>query len=151
MQLIKLPTDQHSIFKWAYVFSFIGLIVAGYLLYEYSRPGQIGCSLQGCQTVRESEYSSLFGISLPVYGVAFFLFHTIYSSSRLISRKVGKYENLFLLLTTGWGFLFSIYLTYIEVFVIHALCQWCLMTGIAATFLFILTLRLHIKKLPPAQ
>ena len=44
-----------------------------------------------------------------------------------------------LVLLTGFGLLFSIWLTYLELFVIHAICQWCVISAILATILFILS------------
>jgi hypothetical protein len=40
---------------------------------------------------------------------------------------------------TGFGLLFSLWLTYLELFVIHAICQWCVISAILATILFVLS------------
>jgi len=48
--------------------------------------------------------------------------------------------SLALLLLTGWGALFSAWLTYLEGFAIHAWCQWCLISAAIATLLFVISL-----------
>ena len=44
-----------------------------------------------------------------------------------------------LVLLTGFGLLFSLWLTWLELFVIHAICQWCVISAILATILFIVS------------
>jgi uncharacterized membrane protein len=45
-----------------------------------------------------------------------------------------------LLALTGWGVLFSGWLTYLELFVIHAICRWCVVSAVIALVLFVLAL-----------
>lgn len=113
-----------------YAFAFVGVLVSAYLWYEYSQPGEVTCQLSGCQSVRESEYAKLLGIDLPVYGFFFYLAICLYAMSLLGNRKRGVIERgAFLAVITG-GLGFSIYLTYLEAFVIHAWCQWCVISAL---------------------
>jgi uncharacterized membrane protein len=47
---------------------------------------------------------------------------------------------LTLLVVTGWGVVFSAWLTYLELFVIHAICRWCVVSAVIAVVLFALVL-----------
>jgi uncharacterized membrane protein len=74
----------------------------------------------GCETVQTSSYATIFGVPVAVVGLvgyAGLLF------SALLRGEAGVYLALLLALV---GTLFSAYLTYLEVFVIHAICEWCL-------------------------
>ena len=74
----------------------------------------------GCQTVQSSSYATIFGVPVAVVGLvgyAGLLF------SALLRGEVGVYLGF---LVAFVGTLFSAYLTYLEVFVIHAICEWCL-------------------------
>lgn len=119
--------------------SFVGLLVATYLWYEYQQPSAVGCVVggAGCETVRLSEFSQIAGIDLPVFGILFYLVLAIYVTTRFLDRPVRRFENWGLQLATLFGLIFSVYLTYLELFVIHAICTWCVMSAIAATVLFI--------------
>jgi uncharacterized membrane protein len=44
--------------------------------------------------------------------------------------------SLALLILTGWGVVFSAWLTYLELFVIHAICRWCVVSAVIAVALF---------------
>lgn len=117
-------------------FSIIGLLVSGYLWYEYSKPGPLTC-VTDCQIVRESKYSKMFGVDLPAFGTLYYVFIVLYTASFLLKRKVYKIETtLFSMILTS-GFLFSMYLTYLEAFVIEAWCQWCVISAACATTIFL--------------
>jgi Vitamin K epoxide reductase family. len=45
-----------------------------------------------------------------------------------------------LALASGGGFLFTLWLTYLELFVIHAMCQWCVISAIIVTTIFIVSM-----------
>lgn len=117
--------------------AFIGLLTSGYLWYEYSLPTPIGCSIiAGCEQVRVSDYSKLFGVSLPIYGTTFYLLLAGFASTLSWNRRKWKYEPLLLLGFTGTGFIMSAYFTYLEIFVIKAICQWCVISAVCAVLCF---------------
>jgi uncharacterized membrane protein len=73
----------------------------------------------GCETVQTSSYATIFGFPLAVVGLVGYSGLLLSASLR---GEVGVYLGFLAALV---GTLFSAYLTYLEVFVIHALCQWC--------------------------
>jgi uncharacterized membrane protein len=102
----------------------------------------------GCSTVNSSSYSELFGIPVSVYGLLAYL--AIITIILLEPRwKLAATQGpLALFGITLGGVLFSAYLTYIEYFVIFAVCPFCIISAVVITLLFILAIiRLVIQPL----
>lgn len=119
----------------------IGMAIAGYLAFVETSSVQAICGPIGdCNTVNSSRYAFLFGV-LPV-GWLGLLGYLAIGVAWLIGRtgqgRTAKQANLALGLLTGFGFLFSLYLTFLEPFVIGATCIWCLSSAIIMTMLFLL-------------
>jgi len=121
----------------------LGLAIAGYLAYVESTHTQAVCGPVGdCNTVQQSEYARLFGI-LPIGILGLIGFMMIMSADITYLRSSGKlsaYAGLTLLALTTFGALFSIYLTFLEPYVIGATCAWCLTSAIIMTILLQLSL-----------
>ncbi|HZD58236.1 MAG TPA: vitamin K epoxide reductase family protein [Anaerolineales bacterium] len=116
----------------------IGVGVAGYMTYVETAQVSAVCGPVGdCNTVQQSEYARLFGI-LPL-GVLGLVGYTAMLVAWLISRFGGENlaagASLALLGMSLTGTLFSIYLTFLEPFVIGATCAWCLTSAIIMTAL----------------
>lgn len=128
-----------------FVLSLAGLFVSSYLAYEYSLPGSITCPIggSGCQTVRLSEYSQMFGISVPYYGILFYLVLSV-ASVAMITKSDLVFQRLRFLMILS-GLLYSIYLTGLETFVIKAYCFWCVISAIIVTVMFFVSLPTIIK------
>jgi uncharacterized membrane protein len=100
----------------------VGLLISAYLTWVHYMgvaPVCVG-GKGGCETVQTSSYATIFGVPVAVLGLvgyAGLLF------SALLRGEAGVYLAFLVALV---GTLFSAYLTYLELFVIHALCQWCL-------------------------
>jgi uncharacterized membrane protein len=102
----------------------VGLVAAGYLLVVHLQGGTPVCGpVGGCETVAASEYSSVLGIPVAALGVALSLVLAVCSAVwwRLADRRALLLAYGLLLL----GTLAVAYLTYLELFVIHAICAWC--------------------------
>lgn len=121
-----------------FIFSIIGLVISAFLVYEYLQVTPVICPItgNGCDIVKKSEFSSLFGISIPYYGV---LFYTVVALiSVFLTQNNQKIVNQFRLLISLAAVAFGIYLTYIEAFVIHAYCFWCVSSFIVSIVIVIL-------------
>ena len=125
--------------SWAIpVLSVIGLGISAYLLYVTTSGTEAVCGPLGdCSTVQSSHYSELFGV-LPVGLIGVVGFGAI-----LVTWGVGKFSDsqrtasvvrLLFWLTVA-GTFFSLYLTFLEPFVIGATCSWCLASAILITAL----------------
>jgi uncharacterized membrane protein len=139
------------------VLCLIGLGVAGYLAYVETAQVEAICGPVGdCNTVQQSPYARLFGV-LPVgvLGVIGNLMILLTWAVRLsASRRLAAFTRLALLGLTAFGVIFSIYLTFLEPFVIGATCAWCLTSAIIMTALFWLSLapaRLALYDLLPRE
>ncbi|HEX7977548.1 MAG TPA: vitamin K epoxide reductase family protein [Gemmatimonadaceae bacterium] len=118
-----------------------GVFVALYLtLYKLGYIGTLACAVGSCETVQTSKWATFLGFPVGAWGVGYYLVVLAlgligltprYSDTRRLSE--------ILVLITGVGLLFSIWLTWLELFVIHAICQWCVISAILATILFILS------------
>lgn len=126
-----MPTER-TLRIAAAVLAGAGIAVATYIAIAESGGGSPRCLVGGggCETVAESEYSELAGINVAVIGI---LGYALLLIAALVPGDVGRFGG-FLCALVGVGF--SIYLTYLELFVIDAICQWC----VASAVLMILSL-----------
>jgi len=100
----------------------VGVLISAYLTWTHFAGLTPVCtgSGEGCQTVQSSRYASLLGIPVALLGLVAY-------GGLVFSVALWKEIGIFLgFLISLVGTLFSVYLTYLEVFVIGALCQWCL-------------------------
>lgn len=114
-----------------------GLGVSAYLTLVHYRDDLLVCAVGGCHTVQKSPYAELEGIPVAVLGLGMYLVMT----ALLLLRRVrpAQEENL-TLATFGLalaGTVFTLYLTYLELFVIHAVCQWCVLVAVITWLLTI--------------
>jgi uncharacterized membrane protein len=120
----------------------IGVFVSVYLtLYKLGYIGTLVCGTGGCETVQLSRWGNFLGVPVAGWGVVYYGavlglamagIQDRYSDSRRLT--------LTLLLVTGWGLLFTLWLTYLELFVIHAICRWCVGSAAMTVALFALAL-----------
>jgi uncharacterized membrane protein len=107
-----------------------GVGIAGYLTYVHYAGLHPICGVShGCETVQTSPYASLFGIPVALIGLITYVL-------LLLSLKLPDERVLlsgYALTLIGFGF--SMYLTYREVFTIHAICSWCVSSAIVFTLL----------------
>lgn len=130
--------------------SLLGLFDALYLLWVYTSPSRpIVCLGGGCDAVRASSYAHLFGVPLPAFGVANYLvLALLILAADLVSAPLARSIRAVLAAISGGGFLYSIYLTSLEKWVIHAWCTWCVISAITVTCIFLLSLA-ELRR-PPA-
>jgi uncharacterized membrane protein len=95
--------------------SLLGLFDALYLLYTYTSPSRpMVCIGTGCDAVRASAYSTLWGVSMPVFGVlGYTLLAIVIIAESLFSAPLARLARYVFLAMTGFGFLFSLYLDYL--------------------------------------
>ncbi|MFZ5909898.1 MAG: vitamin K epoxide reductase family protein [Chloroflexota bacterium] len=119
----------------------VGLGVAGYLAYVESAQVAAVCGPVGdCNTVQQSQYARLFGVlPIGVLGLAgYVLILLAWLAMRSGRRPLADWAALSLLGMTLGGTLFSVYLTFLEPFVIGATCAWCLTSAVIMTALLLL-------------
>jgi uncharacterized membrane protein len=121
----------------------VGIGVAGYLTYVETAQVEAVCGPVGdCNTVQQSEYARLFGfLPIGILGIlGYVLIFLAWTGACFGKGRLAVYAPLALLGLATFGVLFSIYLTFLEPFVIGATCAWCLTSAIIMTALLWLSL-----------
>jgi uncharacterized membrane protein len=142
----RRAADQPAAWQsWAIPFlALLGLGVAGYLAYVETQQVAAICGPVGdCNTVQQSAYARLFGlIPIGVLGmVGYSAILALWGVAHRAGEPLAALAWLALLAMTFFGTLFSIYLTFLEPFVIGATCAWCLTSAVVMTLLLALTVR----------
>lgn len=118
----------------------IGLLVAIYMtLYAFTSNDSMCLGSGDCSTVNASSYSKFYGIPVAVLGVAGY---AAILAVLLLENRVGFLRQNASLLFFGIslaGFLFTLYLIYVEVALIRAYCPFCIASQTAMTLIFILS------------
>lgn len=126
------------------VLCLMGLGVAGYLAYVESANVAAVCGPVGdCNTVQQSAYARLFGVlPIGVLGViGYAAIGIAWLAARYAKGNLADWSAVALLGFGAAGTLFSIYLTFLEPFVIGATCAWCVTSAILITILMLISLR----------
>lgn len=118
--------------------SLAGLFVALYLtLYKAGVIGGLACNVGKCETVNLSKWATLLGLPVAAWGMGFYGAVFAVAMAGTTERHAdASWVPLALVALTGWGVLFSAWLTYLELFVIHAICMWCVVSAILTVVLF---------------
>lgn len=126
-----------------------GIFVATYLLlYKLGMIGHLTCSIGSCETVNTSKWAIFLGMPVAAWGVAFyvaFFVLALVSTGERYAESRGMAQVLVVL--AGTGVLFSGWLTWLELFRIHAICQWCVISAILVTVIFVISL-LELRETP---
>ncbi len=120
----------------------IGFFVAVYLwLYKIGVAGALKCGTGACETVQTSRWADLFGVPVAFYGVVGYAVLLVVALVGLQPTWLGRRGATLLLaaLATG-GVLFSAWLTYLELFVIHAICRWCVGSALIMTAIWVVAM-----------
>jgi uncharacterized membrane protein len=119
-----------------------GIFVALYLLlYKIGIVGNLSCSIGSCETVNTSKWAVFLGAPVAGWGVAFYVTLFVVALVSIQDRYADSLAmSKILALITGIGFVFSAWLTSLELFVIHAICQWCVISAIIVTVTFVVSL-----------
>lgn len=136
----------------AALLSLIGIFVAAYLyLYKIGKIGTIVCGTGGCETVQLSEWSRFMGIDVALIGVAGYV---VMLAVALIGLQPANAERRWpadaLLLLSGGALLFTAYLTYLELFVIHAICRWCVGSAVIVVLIFAVAVLERLRMRAPS-
>jgi uncharacterized membrane protein len=119
-----------------------GLGVAAYLSYVEITHVEAVCGPIGeCNIVQSSVYATILGIPIAVLGMLNYLaIGILWVGQKFTNDRLANLSALSLLGLTLFGVLFSIYLTYLEIFVIQAVCLWCLSSAVITTVLMLAVL-----------
>ncbi len=121
----------------------VGSFVALYLwLHALGFGGAIKCGASGgCETVQTSPWAEFLGVPVAFYGVVGYLALLIVALAGLRPAALSQRSwNLLLLGLATVGVVFTAYLTYVELFLIHAICRWCVGSAVIITLIWVVSL-----------
>lgn len=112
----------------------LGLGVATYIAIAEANGGSPVCLAggSGCETVAKSSWSHVAGVNIAVFGI---VGYALLLATAFFANDLARFAG-FVLALAGFGY--SVFLTYVELFKIEAVCQWCLASAILMTILFLL-------------
>jgi uncharacterized membrane protein len=119
----------------------IGAFVALYLtMYKIGTIGHLACGLGGCERVNTSKWSTFAGAPVAAWGLAFYIATLIVAVVGTAPSFVNRREVSYLLAAMSLvGVAFSAWLTYLELFVINAVCKYCVTSAIIVALIFIVS------------
>jgi uncharacterized membrane protein len=125
--------------RWITVLSLLGMGVAGYLTYIHYSGEPILCGgSNSCELVNSSRFAFIGPIPVSALGLGAYIAILVLSLIKSDENRLWPAQLIF-----GFsliGVLFQAYLSYIELFVLHAICYWCIASQIIILLIFILAL-----------
>jgi uncharacterized membrane protein len=122
--------------------SLAGMGVSAYLAWTHLAHQSVACGQsQDCDIVQQSIYSEIAGIPVALLGlIAYAALFALTLLRGRVSDPRGDFVPLAIFGISLIGVLYSAYLTYLELFVIHAICRWCVSSAVIITAIFLLSL-----------
>lgn len=132
------------------VLALIGMFDATYLTIQHYHNAVPPCTLRGCEVVLTSTYATIGNIPVSLFGTAYYLFIAILLGIYLLRR-----HHLLLQVAsfcTIAGFVTSVWLVYVQIALLHSICQYCMVSAVTSTLLFVLGMIVLIRgKQPPER
>ena len=130
---MNFPTERTLRLAIAF-FATLGIGVATYITVVEGGGGAPACFAggTGCETVAASSYSHVAGINIAIFGIVGYV---ALLATAFFANDLARFGGFAIALG---GFGYSVYLTYLELFTIEAICQWCVASAILMTILFVL-------------
>lgn len=134
-----MQTRKYILFSFL-TLSFLGFVDATYLTIQHYSKGIIPCNIGQCEKVLTSAYATAGNVPVSLLGAIYYLALSLL----VIVYLDSKYRNaLYVAKKLTWlGFLTSLALVYIQLFVLHALCIYCMASATISTLLFILSFQI---------
>jgi uncharacterized membrane protein len=116
-----------------------GIFISLYLtLYKIGVIGELSCSIGSCETVNTSKWSRFLGLPVAAWGLLFYLDVFVVALVGTMARFEFEPAISFILVgEAAVGVLFSGWLTYLELGVIHAICIWCVISAVIVTLILL--------------
>ncbi|HEY5087629.1 MAG TPA: vitamin K epoxide reductase family protein [Gemmatimonadaceae bacterium] len=120
----------------------VGVFVALYLtMYKMGVIGHLACGLGGCERVNTSKWSTFAGAPVAAWGLAFYVATLVVAIVGTSPSFAHRSEISYLLAAMSLaGVAFTAWLTYLELYVINAICRYCVMSAIIVTLIFLVSI-----------
>ncbi len=121
------------------VLALVGILIALYLtLYKVGIVGNLSCTIGSCETVNTSSWAMFAGLPVAAWGVAAYVaLFTLAVAGTYERYEASRQISWLLVGISGWSVLFSGWLTYLELFVIRAICIWCVASAVVMVAIFV--------------
>ena len=123
--------------RLSFLLGLIGTAIGAYLVWVHYDLDALVCGLGDCEVVQTSSYAEVFGIPIAVLGLLMYLALVALTSARLLRPALLLPASMAALAITGAGTLYSAWLTWIEIDVLEAICQWCVASAVTTTAMFV--------------
>ena len=127
-----------------FILSIFGLVLAIYVLQSFLRQSSIVCLNSGCETVRKSSFSYIFGIPVPAFGLVGYAMLAMLTFLRTTSKDIRLLQ--WIRRIAIFGVVFVSWFTFTEIFVIKAVCTWCAVSAVNMYVIFYLSLKSKKKE-----
>lgn len=97
-----------------------GIALSGYLLYVRASGSRLACPTGGCETVQASSYSEVLGVPVALLGLLGYIAIVALALARGELARLGQATLALAALA------FAGYLLYVQLYVLHAVCAWCI-------------------------
>lgn len=135
----------------ALILAGIGFADATYLTVEHYTTFSLPCTISnGCETVTNSAYSLMLGIPVALLGALYYVgfFLAVYLILEFGAKQYLKY----IAMASALGFAFSAWFVYVQIVLIQAICQYCMISAASSTALFIASMvYLYQSRTPQEQ
>ncbi|MBI4435287.1 vitamin K epoxide reductase family protein [Candidatus Uhrbacteria bacterium] len=122
--------------------AFGGFLLALYIFHKkHTKTDHFVCPLRGnCSEVIQSDYSKFFGVPVEILGMLYYASLTVGHGLLITFPEALAWLDVYLLIASTAAFLFSLYLTFIQLVALRKICTWCLVSATMCVFIFILTI-----------
>jgi uncharacterized membrane protein len=144
---LNIPTQSnHFLRLGSILLALFGALDALYLwIYKISNNDKMCLGSGDCATVNYSPYSEIYGIPVALLGLLTYLAILAILLLEASWKPAGKYGSYLVFGMAVVGILFSAYLTFIEFFIIDAVCPFCIISAIVITLIFIFSIIRLVK------
>ena len=123
------------------VLALVGALVAVYLtLFKVGVIGELVCNIGSCERVNTSRWAVFLGVPVAAWGLATYLVLLVLALMSVQREGLERRIAWMLVVLSGWSVLFSAWLTSKELFVIHAICIWCVTSATIMTLILLASL-----------
>jgi len=118
------------------ILALAGIAVAAYLTYVHYEHDALVCGLGDCEVVQTRRYAELMGIPIAILGLLMYVAMLGLSLARLRITERRALLDVAIVSIALAGLAYSAYLTYVEIWVIEAICQWCVISALITAVIF---------------
>jgi len=116
------------------------------LIYKLTSNNLMCLGSGGCSTINSSRYSEIYGIPVSLLGLLAYLAIVVVHTLEPRIKVAEEHGPLLVFGISLVGVLYSAYLTYLELYVIHAVCPFCVVSAILITIIFVLAIIRLVKQ-----